>query len=195
MELKDWEVHLPKFLPDSCRDALYRDLQAFPDNINNRMYGSPKEFVLQGDGFKHIQIFNLPDLESKEGNAIILSNTCDLSAENERNFATRVLYSPLIKLATYINGLKDKNIYNANHIDEIKKQRVSQIFFLPAGSGLTDDSIVFLDRVCSMPKKFLDNSFINSHHLFSLSNFGFYLFLVKISIHFTRVQDSVNRDV
>jgi hypothetical protein len=29
--------------------------------------------------------------------------------------------------------------------------------------------------------------------LFTLSNFGFYLYLLKLSIHFTRIQEKIDR--
>ena len=44
----------------------------------------------------------------------------------------------------------------------------------------------------------VDNSYIsreelNSKRLFSLSDYGFYMLLFKLSVHFSRIQEKVNR--
>lgn len=77
---------------------------------------------------------------------------------------------------------------------KVKKQEL-----LPAktgllkGGGLERDSIVFLDRVNNLPIDTLPHNEISEQRLFTLSDYGFYLFLFKLSIHFTRIRDAVSR--
>jgi hypothetical protein len=64
---------------------------------------------------------------------------------------------------------------------------------LPKIEGKLDDSIVFFDRVCNFPNKLIVRQNLKSRRLFTLSDYGAYLFLFKLSIHFTRIQDKVDR--
>ena len=80
-----------------------------------------------------------------------------------------------------------------NHIEAIKKQLITQIMFLPKGSKLQDDSIVFLDRVNNYPLGEMSVEDVKRKKLFVLSNYGLYIFLIKLSIHFTRIQENVDR--
>ena len=81
-----------------------------------------------------------------------------------------------------------------DHIARIKKQYISHIFFLPAGSQLENDSIVLFDRINSLPNSLQDRNKIPEQRLFTLSDYGFYLFLYKLSIHFTRIRENVSRN-
>ena len=56
-----------------------------------------------------------------------------------------------------------------------------------------DDSIVFFDRVCNFPNNKIPRENLKEQRLFTLSDYGSYLFLLKLSIHFTRIQDKVER--
>ena len=80
-----------------------------------------------------------------------------------------------------------------DHINAIKKQEITQIFYLPKFDGKLEESIVFLDRVNNMPNTLIERDKISSNRIFTLSDYGAYLFLLKLSIHFTRVQDKVER--
>ena len=44
-----------------------------------------------------------------------------------------------------------------------------------------------------MPNTLIERDKINYNRIFTLSDYGAYLFLLKLSIHFTRVQDKVER--
>jgi uncharacterized protein (UPF0248 family) len=80
-----------------------------------------------------------------------------------------------------------------NYIEATKKQLITQIMFLPKGSKLQDDSIVFLDRVNNYPLGEMSVEDVKRKKLFVLSNYGLYIFLIKLSIHFTRIQENVDR--
>jgi hypothetical protein len=91
-----------------------------------------------------------------------------------------------------LEKIKDEKSIN-NHIEDIKKQKITQILYLPKGAKLPEDCIVFLDRVQHCDNKSVSRNGISNQKIFVLSNYGFYLFLIKLSIHFTRIQEKVDR--
>lgn len=141
-------------------------------------------------------VVNLPHPEAKPLPVMVCSNTCDIDPVNKRFFASRVVYAPIFQLEKYRLMLKNGNISSENidaHIRAIKQQSISQIFYLPKGGRLECDSIVFLDRLNNYPVDVLNKEEIKKKKLFTLSNYGFYMFLVKLSIHFTRIHEDVDR--
>ena len=78
------------------------------------------------------------------------------------------------------------------HLSAVRKQKVSSILYLPGISDLKE-SIVFFDRIMSIDNSFIDRENLEINRLFSLSDYGFYLLLFKLSIHFSRIQEKVNR--
>jgi hypothetical protein len=134
-------------------------------------------------------------LKIKEVPALLLSNTCDMSVDNKRMNLSRIMYAPILNFDKYEKSLR-KNFPKDkvdNHLKDIREQHVSQILFLPKGGNLAYDGIVFFDRAISLP---LSEDVVNGmcgRKLFTFSNFGFYLFLLKLSIHFTRIQEKIDR--
>mgnify|MGYP006347031977 CR=1 FL=1 len=62
------------------------------------------------------------------------------------------------------------------------------------GIGIDFDGIIFFDRVISIPLSNQRTEEFVQNRIFTLSNFGFYLFLLKISYHFTRVKERIDRN-
>lgn len=163
--------------------------------MDSRLYSRlPQETIYQGDGIQNLQIQYLPQPQTKPAPGIILSNTCDISPENPRPYPIRVLYAPLIKLQTYRTFLE--KAWNtekiAAHISDLRKQRITQIFFVPS-IGEVEDSLVLLDRVISNSITAIPQP-LSENRIFSLSQYGHYLFLFKLSLHFTRMAEGVDRD-
>lgn len=200
MRLEEFKIYLPKFLSAESDKELFEGLNEFPKNIDSRIYTkylNNTELIYQGDALKDMLIINLPDTTIKPVNSIILSNTCDIDLQNKRNFPSQIVYAPMIMLEKYRNTLikkskKTKEQIEA-HINSIKKQEITQIFYLPQLDGKLKESIVFFDRVCSCSNKLIDRKTLRENRIFTLSDYGAYLFLLKLSIHFTRIQDKVER--
>lgn len=196
--------YLPQYLSSTSQNELFKDLKEFPDNIDQRLF-SPKlldhDLIYQGDGIEGLMVNNFPSTETRDLPAIVFSNTCDLNPKNSRFFSSRIVYSPIFKLDKYKHMLikefvdtgKHALVAINNHIEAIKKQLITQIIFLPKGSKLQDDSIVFLDRVNNYPLGEMSVEDVKRKKLFVLSNYGLYIFLIKLSIHFTRIQENVDR--
>jgi hypothetical protein len=200
MNNDDIKIYLPKFLSADSEKELFDGLKDFPKNLDGRLYTSylkDSDIIYQGDGLMDLLVVNLPNPDVKPTPSMILSNTCDIALENLRNFPSQVVYSPIFNLKKYHDKLNIKSKNSKKqidaHIDSVRHQRITQIFFLPRIEGKIEDSIVFFDRVCNFPNKLIPRNNLKEKRLFTLSDYGAYLFLLKLSIHFTRIKDNVER--
>lgn len=190
--LEQFKTFLPAYLTPENKAQLFSELSSFPDNYNYYLSNFPEE-TLQGDAWRGLPVCSTANLEKKQVTGIILSNTCDIALENPSDRRRRVVFCPVLSLARYKQILLEKKDEPSveNIVSDIKKQRITYLFYLPAGGDLEEDGVVFFDDVHSI---FLDE-FVSERddRTFSLSQYGFYLFLLKLSIHFTRFQEGVNR--
>lgn len=127
----------------------------------------------------------------------ILSNTCDIDASNSRQFnEPNIVFSPIIPLSKYIHSLRSGGISEEkinSHIDSIRKQEITSIFYLP-DSQVIDESIVFFDRISNTSNiKVIDES-IQEQRKFSLNQVWYYILLMKIWIHFSRPWEHLDRN-
>lgn len=204
IEFSEIEKYLPQYLSKEASENLFSELEGFPENIDDRIYTnylSKNWIIYQGDGIGGLLSINLPDPALGEVPGMILSNTCDVDVANERLVESRLVYATIFQLEKYKNLLLKKYVETGEkteeailgHIDRIKKQYVSHIFYLPPGGKIEHDSIVLFDRVNNVSNSLLDRNDIPEKRLFTLSDYGFYLLLYKLSIHFTRVREDVSR--
>lgn len=203
-DLEEIKKYLPQYLSEEKENSLFKELEQFPDNIDSRIYTDSlkgSSVIYQGDGMNNLLVINLPRTDVRPAPSIILSNTCDIAEENSRLIPMRVTYTPIFQLEKYKDALirehvetKHKSIESIeSHIDNIKKQLISHIFYLPKHGPLENDSIVFFDRINNCSREAIDSSDPKGERIFTLSNYGFYLFLFKISVHFTRIREKVDR--
>lgn len=202
MDLDDIKLYLPKYLSPTSEQNLFEQLNQFPANIDSRVYSEnirSQNILYQGDGIEGLLVTNLPRQDIRPENAMLLSNTCDMNPMNKKMFPGYMCYSPIFNLNKYKERLVSSNISSNQRIDqfmeEIKAQRISQILYLPYGAGLKEDSFIFFDRLSSCSLNFIKTEQIAGRKLFSLSNYGLYLFLFKLSIHFTRINEGTDRDI
>lgn len=200
MNIDDLRIYLPKYLSSESEHELYSSLKDFPDNIDHRIYTNylkDEPIIYQGDGINDLLAVNLPDVSIKQIPAMILSNTCDIDPTNKRNFPSQLVYAPIIGFNKYERVLKKDSNKSITQIDEylasIRKQFITQIFYFPRIEDVLDDSIVFLDRIFNIGNDFVKRESLKASRIFTLSNYGNYLFLFKLSLHFTRIQDKVDR--
>ena len=191
-------LFLPKYLSPDAQQNLLDCIKDFPDNIDSRFYTSylkDKPVLYQGDGIKQLPISNFPGSEMSKQNAVIFSNTCDTDLENQRLFPSRIIYAPIIELSKYEyflerNGIARKRI--DSHINTIKKQEITQIFYLPSNTA-SNESIVFMDRVNNCSNDYINRDELPTQRIFTLSNYGYYLFLLKMSLSMMRIHEKVDR--
>jgi hypothetical protein len=204
MELKipvDIGDYLPKYLSAVSFDALLEELKAFPtDGTKNTVYTSllkEEKILFQGDGIANLPYYDAQSRNVFDGiSGIILSNTCDMDTRNKRLEDIHICFAPLLRLSKFQERLSKQYDTERIHqyIASIKKQKISHIFYLPKGGDLDYEAIIPLDRICYVNNSFVDREKLNSTRLFTLSDYGNYLFLLKMSIHFTRIREKVDRN-
>lgn len=196
---EDIRLYLPKYLSEESTKKLLREIADFPNILDGSLYTNRLQndnIIFQGDAIKELPVINLPDTTIKKTPSIILSNTCDIDEANERAFPSHICYAPIFNLEKYINAVKRIDKYKQEeslnqHIESIRKQYITQILYLPAGEGLDYEGIVFLDRINNCKNTIIERNNLKTKRLFTLSNYGHYLLLTKISIHFSRLQEKV----
>jgi hypothetical protein len=204
ISLEEIQKYLPQYLSALSLDQLFEDLKNFPTNLDKRLYSQSlreTDMIYQGDGMAGMPVAEIHDQKFGEMSAMVLSNSCDINTENRRYFPSRIVYAPILNLEKYrrmlVSEFVDTGIVGMDvigaHISTIRRQEITQIVYLPKGGRLSEDSIVFLDRLNNYPADLLDTSQIRARKLFTLSNYGLYMFLIKLSIHFTRIQEKVDR--
>lgn len=199
---EDIRLYLPKYLSEESTKKLLREIADFPNNISRSFYTDRlknENVIFQGDAIDGLLVINLPDTTIGKVPSIILSNTCDIEIANERAFSSQICYAPIFNLEKYSNKLKETEKYKQEenlkqHLESIRKQYITQILYLPLGGGLDYEGIVFLDRINNCQNTIIEKSDLNAKRLFTLSNYGHYLLLTKISIHFSRLQERVDRN-
>jgi len=189
---------IPYYLTQSQKEWLVKALKDFQDNQGNTNYyfNAYHDELLQGDGWTKLQMRRFETGEKGTILGIILSNSCDVSSENKRDLPAKITFAPLVPLDRYVKLLESKGINSdqvQNKVKDIKKQAITSLFFLPAGGDLENDHIALLDELYSMSTKVFESDTAKSK-VFTLSLFGFYLFIFKISVHFCRFGEEVTRN-
>jgi hypothetical protein len=187
------ELYLPKYLTPSQKNELFSELEKFPDNQNFYLFAQQAE-LLQGDGWRGLVAINFYTLERKLLSGVVLSNSCDIDPKNPQVGETKILFCPLLKLSAYVEQLKNAEKTTEqidNILSAIRSQRVTTIFYLPSCASIIEESFIPLDDIHAHPlQDFMQQS---RSRLFSLNQYAFYIFLIKLSIHFSRFQEDVQR--
>ncbi|QQS29392.1 MAG: hypothetical protein IPM47_00090 [Sphingobacteriales bacterium] len=133
--------------------------------------------------------------------AIIISNTCDISFGNKHNINSKqCLFAPLIDFNEYIHDLTASG-YEKDKLDQfiqsVKAQLVTNLFYLPLFHDDQKEFVVILDNLFWFPanelNSYIDN--IQENRITSLSHFGYYLFILKLSYHLCRLPEQCDREV
>ncbi len=85
-----------------------------------------------------------------------------------------------------LDGVKIKSC-----LTNMKAQRVTNVFYLTADGLLDEDHVALLNGLQSMPIEIHGQA---ADKLFTLSMAGFYLFVFKLSVHFCRLHEDVDRN-
>lgn len=200
MGMEAFERHLPYYLTQSNKDALKKALNDFKLDKKVDYFLGPKhtpDYILQGDICSGLPIINYETGKKRLITGVILTNTCDISPDNKRDLPSKVTFVPIIKLNKYkeilINaGIEEKKV--EAKIDSIKAQVVTNLFYVPHISEQDpEEGIVLLSDASTIPYEICIDKNAEFSRLKSLSNFGFYLFIFKLSLHFCRFQEEVIR--
>lgn len=197
---KEIKIFLPKYLSEERQTQLFKDLSSFPENINKRFYTETlkrEKNLFQGDGFHSLTMPDNEKKEFKEVKGLLISNSCDVDLENPRKyFIPYFLFSPIFSLDKYKSALLSNNKPQEKvdeFIEKIRSQEISNFFYLPQFGDKSEECFVRFDQIFNGSTE-INLSELLIKRIFSLSNYGFYLFLFKLSIHFTRIRESIDRD-
>jgi len=191
---------IPYYLTAEDQKILVNELKAisagegasyFLSDYNND-FGSA---MLQGDGWRGFKVCLLEKGELRSVRGLVLSNSCDVDLNNKRDLPSRVIFAPIVKLSIFEKILKDSGIDDGKiteKLSAIRSQRTTNIFYLPAGGPLKEDHLIRFDETHSMPLSLYNDS-DEKEKLFTLSNTGFYMLILKLSVHFCRLQENINR--
>jgi len=191
---EDLQKQIPYYLTQPQQEGLIKELRNFP-NCNLYTTRGPAD-ALQGDGWTPFEVLSYETGERRRVRGIILSNSCDIATENTRALPPKVTIAPLIALASYQQRLMTAGVSEDrinSMLRQIKAQEVTSVFYLPPGGDLLEEHIVPLDDVHSIPAGRW-SKLEGKRKLFTLSQVGFYLFLMKLSIHFCRMHEAYDRD-
>lgn len=184
----DIQKYLPQYLSNDAKEALKNSLDNFPSNLENMImaediFDEHKSKLLQSDIVECKNIY-----DGRNAKVMIISNSCDNSSENERVFPICVSFVVILSLekmkSIFEKNGKDEQSIN-NQIDAIKNQRATNMFYLP------NDMVALLDRTMHLDYNKFSEAMVNK--IASLSNYGFYTFLFKLSYHFTRLREETQR--
>lgn len=186
---------IPYYLSQRAKENLAKALDRFPRQIDYYT-GLYKEDLLQGDCWTSVDVFRFEDGVKKSIRALLLSNSCDVAPENRRDLPIKLSFASMVKLERYIDLLKKARLDEKQietKVMAIKEQRVTSLVYFPKGAELEEDYVALLDDIHTVPSR----AFVARNEktkLFALSNVGFYLFVLKLSVHFCRLHEEVVRD-
>ncbi len=195
LSFEDARSFLPPGLSDPQLKQLYRDIQIIGEGRN--FYTEVAfEYLLQGDvtADSYYPSITESGLVEVTARVLLLSNSCDISLENTRDLPRRVAVAPVIRLERWIEMLRENGISEArleSQITALRAQRLTSYFYLPASDAIPE-SLVLLDQIQSIPLARLENALEKRIHI--LSQAGFWVLLLKLSIHFSRPLEAVVRD-
>jgi hypothetical protein len=198
---EDFKKYLPQYLSATAQINLFAELEQFPSNIDSRFYTTKlreEPNIFQGDGLHSLWITDLPNDRIAKGRVMVVSNSCDISLENKRLLGPRLIYCPIISISKLTTVLKSSNTSEGfdfvGYFDNVRKQRISSMFYLPNVDKLGGEAVALLDRMNNCDAQAVDIDAMVNNRLFTLSDYGFYLFLFKLSIHLTRIRERVERN-
>jgi hypothetical protein len=188
--------YLPYYLTEEAKVGIVRELNKFQvGQMQYYLLNRYEEEMLQGDGWTRLHLRNFHTGDKILINGVVLSNTCDVDPSNKRDLPVNIVFAPLVLLEAYVRRLITAGVSETSIDDKIaamRRQEVTNVFYMPAGGGIDKEHIVMLDDIHSMPAYVYEEETSRSK-IFTLSQAGFYLFILKLSMHFCRFHENLLR--
>ncbi|MGD9745027.1 MAG: hypothetical protein AB7I98_00010 [Verrucomicrobiales bacterium] len=184
---------------ESARCAEFIDAASRIDFIEQLIRTSPppsyyvdphlEEERLQGDLFHDVPFVRIKsenDHTLKLQVAVVLNNTCDLQT-GRSDFINFALAADFSKFKRAIESRENPEKARG-FLDSVKKNVVNEIFFIPPCPVCESGLIVFLNQVTTIPAALYDTNISQKKRFASLSQHGFYLFLIRLTNFFARIE-------
>lgn len=195
IDVENMRNHLPHYLSLERQKGLISELQQLTDTTN--IFSNTQPFpLLQGDVWAELPVVDYTTAQSKRIKGLVISNSCDISVDNDRYLPAKVSFAPLISVAKYqevllVNGVDKMRV--GNHLSELRKQAITSLMFIPASAALGEEYLAVLSDVYSVPLHEFQSGKA-AKRVCSFNNVGFYLLLFKLAVHFCRMHEGVDRD-
>jgi len=203
----NWENILPSYLTENLKGRLRFSLEQFKERsggkeiqYNDFYKSNVLPYFMQADLIVEIRYpyWDGKEYSKKYTDAIILSNSCDLSNENERTVNVKqCVLAPTLDLDKFVESLQETQSQNQidNFIKAIRLQEITNIFYLPPDPKESKERIVLFDKVFWIDVKVLTALIptITEERIATLNHFGLYLFIVKMTYHFCRFPEENDR--
>ena len=193
--LKEVIRTFPHYLSEQEKLSLFSELCNTSFNIDYYSESYTEDECLQGDVYIRFKVFDYKNnLVRDNVRGMVLSNTCDLSSENRRMIGPNVVFCVVLKESQYTSFLKKNNLSSNQiygHIKDVHEQRVTNRMYFPKRIN-SDSYIALLDEVYTMPLNLFWQQ-NDRRRIFRLSNAGFYIFLMKLTLNFCRMSESIHR--
>lgn len=184
------ESILPNVSPDVA-DKAKAAIEQFEKKgeVLNYLMDKPLDDLSQGDILSKLPFF-FCDKNGEQfkftADAFVVSTSCDIDNKD------RIILAPVLSLAKFSNG-------NKNSIDELKRNIIYNTMYLPDLQYLPyfqgDDKYVDFSYLSSYNKDLVCDGISSGRiqHLSSLSQVGYYFFIVKLTVFFMRKEDSTTQ--
>ncbi len=162
------------------------DLKKKPIDHSKWIYGNSQKEIYQGDILKSVVVYRLNDVgevSSREGPAIVISNTCDCQA----NQSDSLLVAPLFQFAELVPEGDFTNQDIANLKRDLRENHLKDRVFLPAVGNLPDSWFDF-GQIFSISSVYFHSANFEEgrRRIVGLSQKGHYFFLMRLSFFLGR---------
>lgn len=192
--LEGIERALPYYLSAERREGVKKALSQFPEIKFFYLKAYDNE-LLQGDCWSHLTVFNFADGTRKKIHGMLLTNSCDMDENNKSVMAQQVTFCPIFAVNKLVDGWRQAGIDEQriqSTFAAIKQHELNNFVYLPTGALFTTDMVAWLDEAHTMPyAAFAAEN--QKKKLATLSDPSFYLFIFKLSLHFCRIHENVDR--
>jgi hypothetical protein len=187
------------FIADHLKEQCKQYLKQIPQGLGDWFYSSLiPQAAYQGDIVDKFEVvyYEVVDdrleIQSLEDfPCMLLSHTCDMDLEDK----TREKYVSVAPVFSFKEFAKFKTSEYSekgwnDFLDAVKANRITDILYIPGKSPL-DNSVILLDRISSVHPNLLKIRLQKggTKRVLSLSQIGFYFFLIKLTYHFARYED------
>lgn len=192
-----WEetVRRSSVIREDHRESLIADLRDKPDF--KWLVGVPNHLTdrLQGDFLEAFPVSYIDPAEKplvKRQTVMVINNTCDLPPGRSQ----MVSVAPVFDLGKFLEArAKARGADSvANFEKDLRKHQISELLLIPTLKGFSNGALVRLDMICTVPMLFLEQAVTQGTRCASFSQSGFYVLLMKLTHHLTRMEsDEVSR--
>jgi len=188
------EKFIPYYLTKEAKEGLKKALFEWKDRPVQFYTDHEDPEPNQGDGIAAVDLINPNTGESRPMHVVVISNSCDIAQGDLKSPFSRVLVAPMIDFERYLSTLPTQGWNQekiASHRAAIINQEITYLFYLPRIPSLANkDYFISFNDLHSIPLGHMRKPI---KKLYDLHLHGFYLFIFKLSIHFCRFGEALQR--